>query len=710
MPKKKIRTISIKMNIDMISKKAIGVISNKDEIQSNSHIEIASRIINRIQDVFNSDGSDWINDYLNYIKDNRLIKAFNLLEKKSFFLKRPISSGFFNDLFKLDYKKLPKKKQYSFLNRMISLGYYSKFYKEIEPLVEIVLDEFKCFFDKEAQGAYYLTKSDIYIKTGNQLSANMLLNNIINDSEYSDTLKAFANRQLSWLCTLDKDKLIYIERAHDLFLVTGYKREAIEELIGAYDILLSNSPDIALSKIDLAIQLLESESIINREISAFLYIKKATVLYMQKSYNESFKEVEKAIDLQNDMIGNETTKYSIFTFAEELMRIIGNREKQNEFSRIAILLKNRLQNDNYMNIKFSLEEAANMDKVISDELKEKVMKNGAPDQQFGFYLFSALNKNTPYEEKLIFLDKALQIQEKNLPNGIEKSLVYTVIAEIYNEHNDIVKAIEWYEKAFSIAPYDKVILQNYIHLLEKSNSWDRLENICGLYIKIVGYFPNLYYVYGKSLLNQSKYEEAFVAFGKCKNDLNFSIDKEIIECSEHISYSTSITELVSSEKKRINKDDFLNAAKEVTDAISQKSRMHLWKYEKKTKSYKWVSKPEEEVKNLFIQGIIQKYNSNYFEIIDEVKTGAGRIDLYVIIGSYLKIIIELKICGCGYSSNYANSGQKQLVGYLESKNLFYGVLIVFDGRIRDFSKGFKQVISIDNRTINTIVVDMRPKV
>lgn len=138
--------------------------------------------------------------------------------------------------------------------------------------------------------------------------------------------------------------------------------------------------------------------------------------------------------------------------------------------------------------------------------------------------------------------------------------------------------------------------------------------------------------------------------------------------------------------------------------------MHLWRHGKNSKSYKWVSKPEEEVKNLFIQGIVQKYNRNDFEIIEEIKTGAGRIDLYVEIGSYLKTIIELKICGFGYSFSYANSGIKQLVSYLESKNFSYGVLIVFDGRIRDFSKGFKQVISIDNKTIRTIDVDMRPKV
>jgi tetratricopeptide (TPR) repeat protein len=703
-------TVTLNMEVDLYTKKVIGAITNKENIQSDERLDIASRIINRIQKLFDSDGSDWINDYLNHINEHQFNEAYDLLMNKCIYLKQPVSISFFYNLLKLDYHNLSKDRQYTFLIYIIALGYTGKFYKEIEPFLDIIDNEFQEFIDKEMQGKIYLTKSDIYIKYEKILSANRLLNIIINDSEYSNVSRAYAYRQLSWLSLFEADKLAFIERAHDLFLISGQKREAIEELISAYSILVSKSTDEALKKIDQAIQLLETESYIEKEMSSSLHTKKANILYIQRRYTESYSEIEKAIDLQKDLHGNDSEKYGTFVFAETLMRIIGNEEKQQEYSKIANILKNKLRNDDYMDMQFSLEEVANIDHVISDDLKDKIIEKGEPEHKFGVFLFSALNKHTPFEEKLRLLEMALDIQKKFLKKDDDKSLVYNVIAETYKEHGDTDKAIEWYDKTFLIAPYNIDALQNYAYLLQENNSWKQLEIVCKRYIDIVGYFPNLYYIYGKSLLKQSKYNEALIVFGKCKKDINFSIDKQIIECSEHISESNIMVEPILLEKKRISISEFFNAANEVTDSISQRSRMHLWKYNKEKKSYEWTSKPEEEVKNLFIQGIAQKFNPADFEIIEEVKTGAGRIDLYVILGSSLKIIIELKICGCGYSSNYAICGEQQLDNYLDSKKLSFGILIVFDGRIRDFSKGFSPLISIDNKSIYTIVVDMRPKI
>ena len=66
-------------------------------------------------------------------------------------------------------------------------------------ILDIIEKEYSDFIDKETQGSLYLTKSDIFIKRNNKLSANRLLNIVINDSEYSNCLRAYAYRQLSWL-------------------------------------------------------------------------------------------------------------------------------------------------------------------------------------------------------------------------------------------------------------------------------------------------------------------------------------------------------------------------------------------------------------------------------------------------------------------------------------------------------------------------------
>jgi tetratricopeptide (TPR) repeat protein len=708
MEKKENQPVSIEMEIDLITNKVVGKLSSKEDLHSDMHLDIKSGIIHRIQKLFHSDGDDWIGDYLDNIKDHKYNEAYDLLINKSIFLKHPLNTSIFESILKLDYEKLPREKQYKYLINIIAIGYRGKYYKQIEPFLDILSENFPELIDKEIMGNILLTKSDIFIKTERQLSANEILNVVINDPEYSDNLKAYAYRQLSWLTPLENDRLIYIERAHDFFIITGHRREAIEELIGAHDILARKSPLDALQKINQAIELLETESSLDNEMAASLFQKKAHLLFIQKKYGESLVEIQKAINIRKRFIGNEVELYSSFRFIEELTRIIGDKEKCMEYAKISKTLKEKIKGDEYMGIQFVLEDAISSNQITSPELKEIIFDKGAPEQKFGFLLLKALNKYTPFKEKLNLLDLALQIQEKNLHDISDKMLVYNAIAEIYREHGDVNKALEWYEKTFSIYPLDKAALGNYVSMLWKNEMWKQLEDVCRRYIGVIGYAPNLFYIYGKSLSMQSKYTEALVAFNKCRRDIGSAADREIVICSDHIT-SPELIKLPSSNYKKININDFIDAAKEVVDSISQRSRMHLWKYDKKSKKYKWINHPEEEVKNLFMQGISQKYFANDFDIIEEVRVGPGKIDLYIIIGNILKTIIELKICGGGYSSTYAISGEQQLSNYLDDKKISFGILIVFDGRIRDFSKGFTPQKMVNGKLIYTITVDMRPK-
>jgi hypothetical protein len=47
---------------------------------------------------------------------------------------------------------------------------------------------------------------------------------------------------------------------------------------------------------------------------------------------------------------------------------------------------------------------------------------------------------------------------------------------------------------------------------------------------------------------------------------------------------------------------------------------------------------------------------------------------------------------------------------MENKDSKLGYLIVFDSRVRDVSKGFKERQSFDNMVIITKIVDVRPHI
>jgi hypothetical protein len=96
--------------------------------------------------------------------------------------------------------------------------------------------------------------------------------------------------------------------------------------------------------------------------------------------------------------------------------------------------------------------------------------------------------------------------------------------------------------------------------------------------------------------------------------------------------------------------------------------------------------------------------------LDRIEAGAGRIDLYLKFGNGLSAVLELKMCGKGYSSTYAASGEEQIVHYLENRDTNRGYLVVFDARMDDCGKALLGALVVDKFTIGGRFIDVRPRV
>lgn len=76
----------------------------------------------------------------------------------------------------------------------------------------------------------------------------------------------------------------------------------------------------------------------------------------------------------------------------------------------------------------------------------------------------------------------------------------------------------------------------------------------------------------------------------------------------------------------------------------------------------------------------------------------------------LAAVVELKMCGKGYSSTYAASGEEQIIHYLDNRNTSRGYLVVFDARANDFGKALLKTAVTGKFTIGERFVDLRPEV
>lgn len=141
--------------------------------------------------------------------------------------------------------------------------------------------------------------------------------------------------------------------------------------------------------------------------------------------------------------------------------------------------------------------------------------------------------------------------------------------------------------------------------------------------------------------------------------------------------------------------------------VAREKRGAFWD-EMSAKTPKWRPSPE-----AFGQTLLHTFLAARFlgrvEVLEERVTGAGRLDMWLKFDRGLQIIVELKMCGAGYSANYALAGEEQLDHYMTQRSVHVGFLLVFDGRIEVDGEPIL-VVSPGPLTIKEIQVDLRPRV
>jgi hypothetical protein len=142
--------------------------------------------------------------------------------------------------------------------------------------------------------------------------------------------------------------------------------------------------------------------------------------------------------------------------------------------------------------------------------------------------------------------------------------------------------------------------------------------------------------------------------------------------------------------------------------IGCEKRMTFWRFGA-NRNRKWISNPEQHAKNLLHTFLVGRFGDS-IDVFEEINSGAGFIDLFIIMPRRRKIIVELKMCGLNYAQSRAQDGKEQLSHYMISKQAENGYLLVFDGRVRNHAEGFEKHATIQGVPITTLVVDVRPYV
>lgn len=520
-------------------------------------------------------------------------------------------------------------------------------------------------------------------KLGNNETAICIYNELLSDTLISCKLKAriYGNKALL------ENNTKFIELSADLDIVAGEIERAINSKMVLSDMLFGYAPDKSYQLIEEAEELCKTDDINNINLKSRIQYSKAMYLMNVHSDEKALLEIQNTIKTISNLYGDDINerRYSCYLIALQLAKNLKIDKLCKEYEKKLIEIKTSIDNEEFNQQLLAANAMQLHDYTL---LKELSGKN--PDNffiKYGANIICALaDDSKTYLEKLELLDDIKKDIEKPEFTTDKKALLYRSYAILFRIHKQIDKYCEYANLSLQFNPFDTALRDEYIRKLIKTEKWNDLETFCQRQIDIFGEFPNLMYLYAKSMYKQQKDKDSLSSSLYILNKYKDDIDKSHSEdCQKMISDLIASGTLPSS--NYINKknapiplltlENFNNKLEEFKLYIQQKGRMRFWKNENGT--HKFNNSPENIAKISFMDFFKGEFGDQ-IEIIDEYKAGAGAIDLYIQFSPNLNIIVELKMCGKGYSSKYALEGTLQLKHYYENSGGTLCYLVVFDGR------------------------------
>lgn len=582
---------------------------------------------------------------------------------------------------------------------------------ELEKDIETCLLLKKNEMNELEEMSLHIEKSRVLYERGSFNASYAVLQEVLKKTK-NNMILGCAFRNLARLTTQNEDFELYANKAIDNFIVSGNTKEAIGVIFTLIERVEGKNDFAALELIEQAIELQSSGSYIGKGRLAALLQRKGSILINLNKHYDAKEPILEACDLRRGLLGEEAELHASLVKAEIVLRLNGENDFANEIKEEYQNLEQLITDESFIMTKKIMDSLDSgevydleSDNLLIDELV-------SPHIKFGYLMVTYLNGGYDFNKNIELLDRALACAADSKDYKL-KSIALKQMAKEYASNEYFSTSIEKLYESIDIDSGDMESFQNIIYLLIQEG---RLDEACSLLkskIDLVGCLPNLTFTYAKTLFDNKKYQEAYKYFkivGAQENMVVIeggkTLDEYVRECIDNIDdLSVGGVASISEKKSDISLRLISSTLDDFSASIASLSRMHYWVRDD-AKGYKWVPNPETVAKHHLLQFLSARFGDE-LELVQEDRAGAGFIDLYLIAKNGIKIVVELKMCGAGYSSTYALSGESQIIHYLKNKDTNVGFLIVFDARVRDFSKGLEKFKVYDKFSIYTKVIDVR---
>ena len=610
--------------------------------------------------------------------------------------------------------------------QLITNKYYIKDYDYIIKNTETFLNKYKNLL-KFKYPCIAARISIYYIESLKELA--QIENAQIKIEEFLNAdMSAFAKGALLLAKYEIEGDILLLERAHDLFLQVGAFSNAIQALyLYANKVALYNRK--ILNRVEKQLEFLVNKS---QNIPDFIFL--ATYYYGLIIKYKDMKEYEIASDYAFKCL--KTMLNTNIDFAKDLLhRTVGVISELSDLMEIPIeelsakhncsitrentesIAKNNANVVNTASLKdknahWDVIEAFFVNKDFSRIAElEKKYKDDKMDLSIVYLRYAEYNTSLSAFERIRYLEKAKELTKNFIYFDQQRAHIFKVYCNIFSEIQDNKRYLKYAKEYLKLVVYDVDFNDTYIKLLRENGFWKELEEFCYLYSEQVDNTPVNDTLLIEALYNQNKELNKVLTLIHKNRDVEFppdvkqilrAIELDLLERNCQIDYQL----LSTNQNIIVTLNNFEKALDDYIQYVEANLRKDYSKYSKEEKRYKWISEPEKKCKK-DLKMFLDLTFKDKVEIIEEVSIGAGFIDLYVKFNNNLEIIIELKMCGQNYTTNYAKSGIEQVKHYLKNKQTKLGYLLVYDARTEKYGTEIPSNIFNAGCTIFTKFIDMR---
>lgn len=678
--------------------------------------DLARRITASLKGIFNRGWDELVRTLQALLDAGDHIGAFAALEadRENFFFAGRPSPALLQALRRIDADQLEDKKAYELRRLRAAFADGGQDYELLKQDADVLLTRFPELPVKERQSLQNAL-GVVAVKQGRVETAIQIWRDLLRTPETLEASeRGWAWRNLSMaLDERDPEAISAARRSADAFLEGGDRTEAARSLGQVARLLEFVDARASIRQLDEIIEMARDSGLLERELKATVQHAKGRRLLELGVWEDALEASRAAAELRRGVTGVEIEFISSVNLAASAAEKLGRGVEVEEFLREAAALEQKFGGPWFIFGRRIQDLMQDFDAAKAKELQFDLRQHGDPELiALAETALASKDPGLTAAQRLERLENALAIvQQPGMARAGATPILLGLSLQL-RELGEFGRAATWLRQLMKISPMDSEARDLLVDTLWQAKDWAGAASFLKEQMALRGKMPGLLSAYGRSVFEAGDLDEAVAAFTcalrhpELKPEMREwlrGLRDEALDKGGRLKAQV----LPPAAPAAVTTVELEETLRRFSRFIAAKRRMEFWERDP-NKGHKWVSKPEKLAQTLLHAALEMTFGER-ISVYSEIDAGAGRLDLLLRLQGGLSAIVELKMCGLGYSTSYAASGESQLLHYMENLGVYLGYLVVFDARSTLSGTPFFTPSSLGQYTVVEVPVDVRPK-